>query len=144
MFDENSQELLSSKYTVQYFKQERMVPFLDGLRHISWATLRLQIMVTLLKLRYCTRYDGTISDWARDNQKRAFISSLYGMTVTSVTKGWTQKLPKQILGFSKHTDMTIHLKALEEHLLMVYTISFLIHPFGEIYFLNSSQTNLSL
>jgi hypothetical protein len=38
--------------------------------------------------------------------------------VTSVSKGGTQKLPKN-LRLSKRTDMTIHWKALEEHFLMV-------------------------
>jgi hypothetical protein len=45
--------------------------------------------------------------------------------VTSVTKGGTQKLPTN-LRLSKHTDMTIHWKALEEHLLME-PLSFSIH-----------------
>jgi hypothetical protein len=40
----------------------------------------------------------------------------YGLMVTSVTEGGTQKLPKRL---SKHTDMTIHWKALEEHFLLV-------------------------
>jgi hypothetical protein len=46
---------------------------------------------------------------------------LKGLMVTSVTKGGgTQKLPKQLLKkLSKHTDMTIYWKALEEHFLMV-------------------------
>jgi hypothetical protein len=39
--------------------------------------------------------------------------------VTSVTEGRTQKLPKNVLRVSKHTDMTIHWKGLEEHFLMV-------------------------
>jgi hypothetical protein len=38
--------------------------------------------------------------------------------VTSVTKGGTQKLLKT-RRMSKHTDMTIHWKGLEVHLLMV-------------------------
>jgi mannitol-1-phosphate/altronate dehydrogenase len=41
--------------------------------------------------------------------------------VTSVTKGGTQKMPKEFR-LSKPTDMTIHWKALEEHFLMVALI----------------------
>jgi RNAse (barnase) inhibitor barstar len=38
--------------------------------------------------------------------------------MTSVAKGGTEKL-RQNLRLSKHTDLTIHWKALEEHFLMV-------------------------
>jgi hypothetical protein len=38
--------------------------------------------------------------------------------VTSITEGGTQKLPKRVR-LSKHTDVTIHWKALEKHFLMV-------------------------
>jgi hypothetical protein len=45
--------------------------------------------------------------------------TLQGLMVTnSVTKGGTQKLPKNV-ELSKPTDTTIHWKALEEHFLMV-------------------------
>jgi hypothetical protein len=49
---------------------------------------------------------------------------------TSVTKGVTQKLAKKI-GVSKHTNMTIHWKALEEHFLMVPLVFRFNHFQGE-------------
>jgi hypothetical protein len=39
--------------------------------------------------------------------------------VTSVTEGGTQKLPTKVLKLLKHTDMTIHWKALEKHFLIM-------------------------
>jgi hypothetical protein len=60
--------------------------------------------------------------------------SVFKTDATSVTKSGTQKLP-QIVRLLKHTDMTIHWKALEEHFPMVPTI------FRErIHFLNFPQT----
>jgi hypothetical protein len=42
--------------------------------------------------------------------------------VTSVTKGGTQKLPKNLLRLSEITDMTIHWKALQVHFLLVHLV----------------------
>jgi hypothetical protein len=46
--------------------------------------------------------------------EKGFQVFIYGLMVTSVTKGATQKLPKEI-----KIVMTIHWKALEEDFLMV-------------------------
>jgi hypothetical protein len=60
--------------------------------------------------------------------------------VTSVAKGGTAKLPKQ-LRLSKPTDMTIHWKALVNFLM----VSFSIQPFsGKRHFLDLSQKPQSL
>jgi hypothetical protein len=61
--------------------------------------------------------------------------------VTSVTKGGTGSKKR----LSKHTDMTIHWKALEEHFLMLSngTISHSIHPIsGEVAFSEFFSKNL--
>jgi hypothetical protein len=50
-----------------------------------------------------------------------YIYNSFGLMVTSDPKGRTEKLPlpKFVVRLSKHTDMTIHWKGLEEHFLMV-------------------------
>jgi hypothetical protein len=60
---------------------------------------------------------------------------------TTLTKGGTQKScpPKKINKVSKPTDMTVHWKALEEHLLLVPLV-FWLNPFqGWMHFMNFSQ-----
>jgi hypothetical protein len=63
--------------------------------------------------------------------------------VTSVAKGGTQKLPKNIR-LLKDIDMTIHWKCLEEHFMMVPLVFRFNHFRGKIHFLTFSRTHLSL
>jgi hypothetical protein len=59
--------------------------------------------------------------------------------VTSVTKGMEHRFCPTNFRLSKHTDMTIHWKALDEHFLM-YNYFFNSTIFGEkMHFLNFSQ-----
>jgi hypothetical protein len=62
--------------------------------------------------------------------------------VTSDNKGGTQKLPNKFR-LSKHTDMTIHWKALEEHFLMVPLLFRFSHFQGENPFSEFFSKNLS-
>jgi hypothetical protein len=70
------------------------------------------------------------------------------MMITSVTKGRDTEIvpPKKHLRLSKHTDMTIHWKGLEEHFLMVPLVFRFNHAFSgekKINFLNFSKKNLN-
>jgi hypothetical protein len=58
--------------------------------------------------------------------------------VTSVNKAAIQKCPKH-LRLSKHIDMTIHWKALEEHFLVASLVFRFNYFWGKMHFLDFSQ-----
>jgi hypothetical protein len=81
-------------------------------------------------------WNGATLEWAwlRSGSK----STLWGLTVTSVTKGGTQKLPKTFWDCHR----TIHWKALEEHFLMGQLVFRFNSIFGgNIHFLNFAKKN---
>jgi hypothetical protein len=68
------------------------------------------------------------------------------LTLTDVDfchQGWDTNIAQKALGLSKHTDMTIHWKGIEQHFLMVPLVFRFIFR-GKLHFLTFSQKTLVL